>query len=243
MNPPRAVSLKRILRHWHRHWHRRHRSLLLRRRRRRRRHQCRCRSLRDFEWQLYKDQLRPDWRSLLPKSLLEKPSRKTNHVTMRLRLTVSCSPLTAFLRPSFSALRLFSSLQLATGIHPPTVSIFTAAINFKSDFRRGGRREIRARIALLLYRGLVNKLNQIRSALPRNRCFLRLRASVLGPLSPRPFFFFMAEWRRRKDPDDRVKGGEGEQIEVQRARGHCASSSQVGLLVSFLSLRRVLALV
>lgn len=57
---------------------------------------------------------------------------------------------------------------------------------------RGGRREIRARIALLLYRGLVNKLNQIRSALPLVTgvfCVCELQFSAL---SPRPFFFFMA---------------------------------------------------
>lgn len=102
-----------------------------------------------------------------------------------------------------------------------------------------------ARIALLLYRGLVNKLNQIRSALPLVTGVFCVCELQFLALSPRPFFFFMANDGGEKIATIGVKGGGGRggQTEVQRDRGHCASSSRVGLLVSFLSFRRVLVLV
>lgn len=93
----------------------------------------------------------------------------------------------------------------------------------------------RAGIALLLYRGLVNKLNQIRSALSGNRCCLRLLASLLA-LFPAAILLFYGEGRGEKIAAIESKRGRGGQTEVQRARGHCASSSRVGLLVSFLLL-------
>lgn len=100
--------------------------------------------------------------------------------------------------------------------NPPTHCLYIYRRNkfqvrFQASSVRGGRREIRARIALLLYRGLVNKLNQIRSALPRNRCFLRLRELQLLALSPRPFFFFMASDGGEKIATIESKEEEGKQ--------------------------------
>jgi len=65
-----------------------------------------------------------------------------------------------------------------------------------------------------------------------------LSASVNFASDPFPaaILLFYGEGGREKIAMIELKRGRRGQTEVQRARGHCASSSRVGLLVSFLSL-------
>lgn len=155
---PRTVSLKRNLRH--RHWHCRHRLLrlsflfllLLRHRHRRRRHllyRCRrrrrrrCQGLRDLEWQSQKDQLCLDWRRLSKN--LRKVSQWTP-VVLQVQGVLWFQSEPPFLPPPLKCPPPSFLYTPATGIHSRTASIFTAVINFTSDFRRsaqGGRHEIR----------------------------------------------------------------------------------------------------
>jgi len=200
---PRAVSLKRIL--WHRHWHRRHRLLLFPLLLLRvvviffvvviivevyatssgshRKTSC-VSTDEDFQ----KTSEKPQWKpAVLQVSGVLRFNVSPPFPLIASKLPSAFLPLYPRDRNPLTHLRLYIYRHNKFQIRFQTVGARRQTWNSHA----------RVRITLLLYRGLVNKLNQIRSTLSGNQYCLCLLTSLLT-LPPRPFFFSMAKEEEKR---------------------------------------------
>lgn len=166
---PRAVSLKRILRHRHRHRQRSLLPLLLRCRRRRHhpfRRCCRCRrGLRNLGSHGERPAVLTKTFKAHPKNLRENRPYYKYWACCGLTSLPLFLPTPPKLPSAFLPLYPRDRNSLTHRLYIYRRNKFQVRFQTVDAKRQTWNSHARVRITLLLYRGLVNKLNQIRSAL------------------------------------------------------------------------------